>query len=351
MSHAAGEWVARLRLDPTAWIAPGAVVTGEVTLGARASVWFQTVIRGDSAPVVVGADTNLQDGTVVHEDDGLPALVGARVTVGHRAIVHGCVIEDDCLIGMGAILLSGARIGAGSLVGAGALVREGQQIPPGSLVVGAPARVLGPVAPAHREAIARGASHYAELAASYRRRGFAAPHPLPRADRGRAPEPPMTELEWDTRVAVIESTPRWCAERIAGFPPAAAARAPAPGAWSARAVIAHLRDADREVFAPRLERLLAEAEPAFLDVDLVGGRDAPGTGEDPGAVLDEWTRRRAALAARLALLGAADRSRLAFHSLRGGLTLADLAKSWSEHDLAHRRQLARALAAAPEGAC
>jgi carbonic anhydrase/acetyltransferase-like protein (isoleucine patch superfamily) len=350
MTHAAGEWVARLRLDPTAWIAPGAVVTGEVTLGARASVWFQTVIRGDSAPVVVGADTNLQDGTIVHEDDGLPALVGARVTVGHRAIVHGCVIEDDCLIGMGAVLLSGARIGAGSLVGAGALVREGQQIPPGSLVVGAPARVLGPVAEAHREAIARGASHYAELAASYRRRGFAAPHPLPHADRGRAPEPPMSELEWDARVAVIESTPRWCAGRLAAAPSGAAERAPAAGAWSARAVIAHLRDADREVFAPRLERLLAESEPVFLDVDLVGERGVPGAGEDQEAVVDAWSRARAALAARLATLGSSDRSRLAFHSRRGGMTLADLVASWSEHDLAHRKQLARALAAPVEGA-
>ena len=160
---AAGAWSARLRIHPSAFVAPGAVVVGAVSLAARSSVWFNTVVRGDTARIEVGEGTNLQDNTVVHVDQGQPALIGAGVTVGHRAIVHGCVIEDDCLIGMGSIVLSGARIGHGSLVGAGALVREGQDIAPGSLVVGAPARVVGPVSESHREAIRNGAAHYAEI--------------------------------------------------------------------------------------------------------------------------------------------------------------------------------------------
>jgi carbonic anhydrase/acetyltransferase-like protein (isoleucine patch superfamily) len=178
------DWPARLLIDPSAFIAPGAVVVGEVTLGARASVWFQTVVRGDTAPITVGEDSNLQDGTVVHVDEGRPAIVGARVTVGHRAIVHGCVIEDECLIGMGAIVLSGARVGRGSLVGAGALVREGQTIAPGSLVVGSPARVVGPVTDAHRQAILGGAAHYVALSRTYLARGFARPHPPATRDTG-----------------------------------------------------------------------------------------------------------------------------------------------------------------------
>ena len=172
MSDHSVDWPARVRLDPSVFVARGAVVVGDVELRARSSVWFNTVVRGDSAPVTVGEDTNLQDLCVVHEDEGLPAVIGARVTVGHRAILHGCIIGDDCLVGMGAIVLSGAQIGAGSLIGAGALVREGMRVPPGSLVIGMPARVVGPVGPDHREAIRRGAEHYVALARSYLERGF-----------------------------------------------------------------------------------------------------------------------------------------------------------------------------------
>ena len=171
----------RLRLDPTVYLAPGAIVCGDVTIGAHSSVWFNSVLRGDSDRIVIGAHSNVQDLAMVHLDEGFPALIGDRVTIGHRAIVHGCVIGDDCLIGMGAIILSGARIGAGSLIGAGALVRERQEIPPGSLVVGSPARVAGEVKPAHREAIVRGAAHYAELARDYRAKGMAQPLPPPGA--------------------------------------------------------------------------------------------------------------------------------------------------------------------------
>ncbi|MGH7732066.1 MAG: gamma carbonic anhydrase family protein, partial [Candidatus Eiseniibacteriota bacterium] len=184
MSRAPGAWTARLRLDPTAFVAPGAVVVGDVTLGARASVWFNAVVRGDSAPVAIGEDSNVQDLCVVHEDEGLPARLGARVTVGHRAVVHGCVVEDECLIGMGSILLSGARIGPGSLVGAGALVREKQVVPPASLVLGMPAKVVGEVTPAQREGMRESAAHYAALAQSYMARGFARPHPATGSDTG-----------------------------------------------------------------------------------------------------------------------------------------------------------------------
>jgi carbonic anhydrase/acetyltransferase-like protein (isoleucine patch superfamily) len=167
----------RLSIDPSVFLAPGAMVLGDVRIGAHSSVWFHTVMRGDTDRIEIGAHTNVQDLTMVHVDEGCPTIVGDRVTIGHRAIIHGCVIEDDCLIGMGAIVLSGARIGAGSLIGAGALVRERQVIPPGSLVLGAPGRVTSEVQPQHREAIARGAAHYAELALDYLAQGFGQPIP------------------------------------------------------------------------------------------------------------------------------------------------------------------------------
>ena len=131
------------RVHETAFVEESAHVIGDVELGAHSSVWFQCVIRADVNRIRIGHHTNIQDGTVIHVDEDQPAVIGARVTVGHRAIVHGCVIEDECLIGMGAVIMSGARIGSGSLVGAAALVCERQEIPPGSLVLGAPARVVG----------------------------------------------------------------------------------------------------------------------------------------------------------------------------------------------------------------
>lgn len=166
-------------VDPSVFLAPGAVVCGDVRIGAYSSVWFNTVLRGDTDAITIGAHTNVQDLSIVHVDAGCPAIVGDRVTIGHRAIIHGCVIEDDCLIGMGAIVLSGARIGAGSLIGAGALVRERQVIPAGSLVLGAPGRVAGAVQPAHRAAIERGAAHYEALARDYLTQGIGQPIPPP----------------------------------------------------------------------------------------------------------------------------------------------------------------------------
>lgn len=152
-----------MSIDPTAFIHPDAIVLGDVSLGARASVWPTAVLRGDSDRIVVGAESNVQDGAVLHADDGLPALVGRRVGIGHRAIVHGAVVEDECLIAMGAIVLNAARVGSGSIVGAGAVVTEGMQIPPGSLVLGVPARVVKPITPAMRLRIAGTVDAYLEL--------------------------------------------------------------------------------------------------------------------------------------------------------------------------------------------
>ena len=209
MSDRPTDWRARLRLDPSVFVAPGATVVGEVTIGARSSVWFGTVLRGVCAPITIGADTNLQDLTLVHVDADAPAIVGDRVTVGHRAIIHGCTVEDDCLIGMGAIVLSHARIGAGSLVGAGALVKERQVIPAGSLVLGAPARVMGPVSDAHRAAIAEGTRHYVELSRTYLANGFARPFPPAEAATGITPamDGPTRE-EWERMVAALADAGR-----------------------------------------------------------------------------------------------------------------------------------------------
>lgn len=148
------------------------MVLGDVTLGPRSSVWYGAVLRGDMAAIVVGADTNLQDGTIVHVDLGKPARIGARVGVGHRAILHACTVADDCLIGMGAILLNDVHIGTGSVVAAGAVVPEGTRVPPGSLVVGVPARVTRPVDAELRARIRQTWEHYVAEAERHRRGTF-----------------------------------------------------------------------------------------------------------------------------------------------------------------------------------
>jgi carbonic anhydrase/acetyltransferase-like protein (isoleucine patch superfamily) len=153
---------------PEAWIAPGAVVRGRVTLDAYASIWFGCVLRGDLEPITIGEGTNVQDLTVVHVDRGFPAILGKRVTIGHRAIVHGAVVEDDAVVGMGAVLLSGCTVGAGALVAAGAVVTEGFSIPPGRIAAGVPAKLRGEVGEALRERFARGVESYRELARAYR---------------------------------------------------------------------------------------------------------------------------------------------------------------------------------------
>lgn len=159
-------------IDPTTFIAPGAVVLGDVYIGRDASVWYNTVIRGDTERIEIGEGTNIQDLSMVHADPGVPCIIGRRVTVGHRAILHGCTVEDDCLIGMGAILLNGVRVGTGSIVGAGALLSEGKQIPPGSLVLGVPGKVIRQVDEAMRARIDHAWRHYVEQSRRHRQGDF-----------------------------------------------------------------------------------------------------------------------------------------------------------------------------------
>jgi carbonic anhydrase/acetyltransferase-like protein (isoleucine patch superfamily) len=154
-------------LEPGAWAAPSADLIGDVRLGERASIWFGAVVRADNTPIVIGEETNLQDGAVGHSDPGAPLTVGARVTIGHQAIVHGCTIADDCLIGMGARILNGVVLGPGCLVGAGALITEGKTFEAGSLIVGTPARVVRMLTDQEKAAIRVSAAHYAEKAARY----------------------------------------------------------------------------------------------------------------------------------------------------------------------------------------
>lgn len=150
-------------LEGPCFLAPGSYVIGDVVLAQDVSVWFNAVLRGDEAPIRVGAGSNLQDGVLVHTDVGVPAHVGTHVTVGHGAILHGAVLEDGCLVGMGAIVLNGARIGRESLVAAGTLIPEGRTIPPHSLVMGSPGRVVRTLREEELELLAQSAPHYVAL--------------------------------------------------------------------------------------------------------------------------------------------------------------------------------------------
>ena len=167
----------RIERHPSAWIAPGAVVVGDVTLGARASVWYGCVLRADLEPIAIGEGTNVQDMTAVQVDEDLPARIGSRVTIGHGCVVHGCTIEDEALVGMGAVLLSGCRIGRGALVAAGAVVREGFEVPPRAIAAGVPAKIRGEVDDALRQRILLGVRVYEASAEAYLRgRAGGGPH-------------------------------------------------------------------------------------------------------------------------------------------------------------------------------
>ena len=168
-------------IHPTAFIASTAAVMGDVTLGAEASVWYCAVLRGDMASIVIGAQSNIQDGTVVHVDEGMPCQVGQRVGVGHRVVLHGCTVEDDSLIAMGSVLLNGVVIGSGSVVAAGAVVPEGMRVPPRSLVMGVPGRIVRPVDAVLAERVAATWSHYVEEAKAHK----AGRYPLSRERRER----------------------------------------------------------------------------------------------------------------------------------------------------------------------
>jgi carbonic anhydrase/acetyltransferase-like protein (isoleucine patch superfamily) len=161
-----------VNLHPSAFIAPTADVMGDVGLAEDSSVWYQAVLRGDIGPIRIGARSNIQDLTMVHVDEGIPCTIGADVAVGHRCILHGCTIEDECLIGMGSVLLNSVRVGTGSIIGAGSVVTEGRDIPPGSLVMGVPAKVVRPVDKDLRARIRLTVDHYVNLARLHRQGRF-----------------------------------------------------------------------------------------------------------------------------------------------------------------------------------
>jgi len=156
------------QIDDSVFVAPGAIVYGDVTIGASSSVWFGAVLRGDCEAIRIGERTNIQDGAILHADPGLPCVLGSDVTIGHGAVVHGARIADRVLIGIRAVVLNGAVIREDSLVAAGAVVTEGMQIPPGSIVVGMPARIRGETTDDHRRRITHAAEHYVEDAQRFR---------------------------------------------------------------------------------------------------------------------------------------------------------------------------------------
>ena len=155
-----GENTPQLPADGEYWVAPNATVLGNVILHPGASIWFNAVLRGDSDTLSIGAGSNIQDGSVLHADHGFPLVLGENVTVGHQVMLHGCTVGDESLIGIGAVVLNGARIGRNCIVGAGALVTEGKEFPDGSLIVGAPAKVVRPLSEAQIAGLKASAAHY-----------------------------------------------------------------------------------------------------------------------------------------------------------------------------------------------
>ena len=158
------------RVDATATILPGATLIGAVTLGPRASVFPGAVLRADIERITIGEGTNIQDGVIIHLSDDMPVTIGKYCTIGHRAMIHACTVDDGCLIGMSATILDGAHVGAGSIVGAHSLVTKGTQIPPDSLVMGVPAKVIRPLKPEERDAGRKMAEKYTVVATELKKR-------------------------------------------------------------------------------------------------------------------------------------------------------------------------------------
>ena len=156
------------QIDPTAWVAPGCHIIGRIVLEAEGGVWFNGTMRGDNEPIVIGRGSNVQENCVLHTDMGYPLTVGADCTIGHKAMLHGCTIGDGTLIGMGATILNGAKIGRGCLIGAGALVTEGKEIPDGSLVMGAPGKVVRVLDEAAQARLLKSAEGYRANARRFR---------------------------------------------------------------------------------------------------------------------------------------------------------------------------------------
>lgn len=156
------------QIHPSAYIAPGVQIIGDVIIEENASVWFNAVLRGDNDQIRIGKGSNIQDGSVIHTDHGNPVIVEENVTVGHSVLLHGCTVKAGALVGMGSTILNGAVIGSGSLVAANSLVLEGKEIEPGSLVAGSPAKVVREVTPENKERIVNGSRHYADKAKQYK---------------------------------------------------------------------------------------------------------------------------------------------------------------------------------------
>ena len=156
------------QIADSAWVADNAEVMGDVRLGENVSIWFNTTLRGDNDPITIGDGTNIQDGSVLHTDEGVPLTIGRNVTVGHMVMLHGCSIGDESLIGIGAIVLNGAKIGRNCLVGAGALVTEGKEFPDGSMIIGSPAKVVRQLTPEQIEGLRLSAQHYVDNARRFR---------------------------------------------------------------------------------------------------------------------------------------------------------------------------------------
>ena len=155
------------QIADSAWVADSAQVIGDVHLAEDASIWFHATLRGDNDPITIGAGTNIQDGSVLHTDAGVPLTIGRHVTVGHMVMLHGCTIGDESLIGIGAVILNGARIGRHCLVGAGSLVTEGKEFPDGSMILGSPAKVVRMLTPEQIEGLRASARHYVDNARRY----------------------------------------------------------------------------------------------------------------------------------------------------------------------------------------
>ena len=166
--YSLGDATPELPSDDEYWIAPNAAVIGRVILKRNASVWWGATLRGDNDPIVIGENSNVQDGSVLHTDTGSPLTLGANVTVGHMVMLHGCTIGDNTLVGIGSIILNGARIGKNCLIGANCLITEGKEIPDNSLVMGAPGKVVRELSDAQAQSVALGARHYVENWKRYR---------------------------------------------------------------------------------------------------------------------------------------------------------------------------------------
>lgn len=166
MIYALGE--KQVKLPQSSFVAPGAVVIGNVVLGERCSVWFNAVIRADNDLVSIGDGSNIQDGSVLHVDEGFPISIGENVTVGHKVMLHGCTVGDGSLIGMNAVVLNGAEVGRNCLIGANALVTEGMKIPDGSLVLGSPAKIARELSDRHLSGLQSAANHYQQKITLYK---------------------------------------------------------------------------------------------------------------------------------------------------------------------------------------